>query len=69
MELKDLVKLAKIASNTKPSATYSFEGENFTAAEINETLRSELNAIVGNYHKYEENPIAFYKKNRYFFIF
>ena len=55
MELKDLVKLAKIASNTKPSATYSFEGENFTAAEINETLRSELNAIVGNYHKYEEN--------------
>ena len=55
MELKDLIKLAKIASNTKPSATYSFEGENFTASEINETLRSELNAIVGNYHKYEQN--------------
>ena len=55
MELKDLVKLAKIASNTKPSATYSFEGENFTAAEINETLRSELKAIAGNYHLYEQN--------------
>ena len=55
MELKDLVKLAKIASNAKPSSTYSFEGENFTASEINETLRSELKAIAGNYHLYEQN--------------
>lgn len=55
MELKDLVKLAKIASNAKPSTTYSFEGENFTASEINETLRSELKAIAGNYHLYEQN--------------
>ena len=55
MELKDLVKLAKIASNTKPSSTYSFEGETFTASEINETLRSELKAIAGNYHLYEQN--------------
>ena len=55
MELKDLVKLAKIASNAKPSTTYSFEGENFTASEINETLRSELKAIAGDYHLYEQN--------------
>jgi len=55
MEIKDLTKLAKIASNAKPSTTYSFEGENFTAAEINETLRNELNKIAGNYHLYEQN--------------
>ena len=55
MELKDLTKLAKIASTAKPSTTYSFEGENFTASEINETLRSELKAIAGNYHLYEQN--------------
>ena len=55
MELKDLIKLAKIASAAKPSSTYSFEGESFTASEINETLRNELQAIAGNYHKYEEN--------------
>ena len=55
MELKDLVKLAKIASTAKPSTSYSFEGESFTASEINETLRSELKAIAGNYHLYEQN--------------
>ena len=55
MEIKDLTKLAKIASNAKPSTTYSFEGENFTASEINETLRNELNKIAGNYHLYEQN--------------
>lgn len=55
MEMKDLTKLAKIASNAKPSTTYSFEGENFTASEINETLRNELNKIAGNYHLYEQN--------------
>ncbi len=55
MELKDLTKLAKIASTAKPSMTYSFEGENFTTSEINETLRSELKAIAGNYHLYEQN--------------
>lgn len=55
MELKDLIKLAKIAANVQPSKTYSFEGETFSASEINETLREELNAIAGNYHLYEQN--------------
>ena len=55
MEIKDLTKLAKLASTVKPSSNYSFEGETFTAKEINETLRSELNAIAGDYHKYEQN--------------
>ena len=56
MEFKDLSKLAKLASTVKPSSNYSFEGETFTAKEINETLRSELNSIAGsNYHLYEQN--------------
>ena len=57
MELKDLIKLAKIAANVQPSKTYSFEGETFSASEINETLREELTAIIGkgDYHKYEQN--------------
>ena len=56
MEFKDLTKLAKLASTVKPSSNYSFEGKTFTAKEINETLRNELNSLAGNnYHKYEQN--------------
>lgn len=56
MEFKDLTKLAKLASTVKPSSNYSFEGETFTAKEINDTLRNELNSIAGNnYHLYEQN--------------
>ena len=55
MEYKDLAKLAKMASNSNPSTTYSLEGENYTVAEINATLNNELNKIAGNYHAYEEN--------------
>ena len=62
MELKDLLKLAKIASTAKPSTSYSFEGgESFTGKEINETLRNEFKNMICdskgniNYHKYEQN--------------
>ena len=55
MEYKDLAKLAKMASNSNPSTTYSLEGENYTVADVNATLRNELNKIAGNYHLYEEN--------------
>ena len=56
MELKDLTKLAKLAVSNQPSNTYSFEGETFTASEVNETLRNELNTVIGgNYYEYEAN--------------
>jgi len=55
MEYKDLAKLAKMASNSNPSMTYSLDGENYTVAEINATLNKELNNIAGNYHAYEQN--------------
>ena len=55
MEFKDLCKLANLAVNAKPSTSYSFGEDSFTASEINDTLRNELNAIVGDYHKYEQN--------------
>ena len=56
MELKDLVKLAKMAVNRDPSKTYSYEGETFTASDANEALRKELNTVIGgNYYEYEAN--------------
>lgn len=61
MELKDLVKLAKLAVNANPSTTYSFEGESFTASEVNQTLRNELNAIAGDYHKFQENKHTIFR--------
>lgn len=61
MEFKDLVKLAKLAVNANPSTTYSFEGESFTASEVNETLRKEMNAIAGDYHKFQENKHTIFR--------
>lgn len=61
LEFKDLTKLAKIAVNAKPSTNYSFEGESFTASEINETLRNELNAIAGDYHSFQENKHTIFR--------
>ena len=55
MEYKDLAKLAKMASNSNPSMTYSLDGENYTVAEVRATLNKELNNIASNYHLYEEN--------------
>ena len=53
----DLIKLAKTVANANPSSpvAYSFEGENFSYADLNETLRNELNAISSSYQLYREN--------------
>lgn len=53
----DLIKLAKIAASvdsTSPVA-YSFGEDKFTADQVNETLRTELNALAGTYALYREN--------------
>ncbi len=57
MEFKDLCKLASLAVDAKPSTSYSFGEDKFTAEQINETLRNELNALAGEnrYHTYEQN--------------
>ena len=62
LDQKDLVKLAKIAVHADPSAptSYSFGEEKFSYDDVNETLREQLNEMIGSYDLWREN------KNRFF---
>ena len=53
----DLIKLATVAAQANPSApvAYSYEGKNFSYAEVNETLREELQALASDFKSYREN--------------
>ena len=57
LDMKNLVALAKATTKADKSApiAYSYEGQNFSYNEINETLRKELNELVGSPAKYREN--------------
>lgn len=50
MELKEIIKLAKITANANPSApaAYAYGEEKYSYAELNEVLRNELNTLAGN---------------------
>ena len=54
---KDLITLAKTVANANPSSqvAYSFNDEKFSYADLNDTLRNELNEIAGSYSLYREN--------------
>ena len=52
---KDLLTLFKITANAKPSTSYEFNGEKFSYKTLNDTLRTELNALAGNYKLYRRN--------------
>jgi hypothetical protein len=57
LDNKNLLALMKVvakADASKPTA-YSFNGENFTYEALNETLRKELNELVGTNALYREN--------------
>lgn len=57
LDRKNLIQLAKItagASKTAPTA-YSFGEEKYSYADLNDTLRKELNEIAGTYQLYREN--------------
>ena len=54
MNLVALAKATASADKTAPIA-YSYEGQNFSYAQVNETLRQELNDLVGSPAKYREN--------------
>ena len=61
LEKKQLLELAKATARAKdPSVSYSFAGQNLNARAMNDTLRNELNELVGTYELYREN------KNTYF---
>lgn len=54
---EDLVKLAKTVAKADKNAptAYSFNGENFTYSQLNETLRRELNELAATPQLYREN--------------
>ena len=57
LDRNNLVQLAKTVAKADPSASvsYSFNGENFSYAALNETLRREFNELAGTYSLYREN--------------
>lgn len=57
LELNQLKLLAKAVANADPSSkvAYSYGEEKLSYSELNETLRSELNALAGDYKAFREN--------------
>ena len=57
LDRNNLVQLAKTVAKADPSApvSYSFNGEQFSYAALNETLRREFNEYAGTYALYREN--------------
>lgn len=53
----NLVQLAKTVAKADPTApvSYSFNGENFSYSQLNETLRREFNEYASTYSDYREN--------------
>ena len=66
MELKELIKFAKITAKANPTSqvAYSYGTENFSYADLNETLRQELKELTG----YKDNgnvDMLVYSQNKY----
>lgn len=57
LDKKNLVALAKLVANADRNAptAYSYNGESFNYATLNETLRNELNEYASTYALYREN--------------
>lgn len=55
MDKANLLQLMKNVANATPSTNFSYNRETFSYDAMNETLRSELNALVGTEDLYEEN--------------
>lgn len=57
LNFKDLVSLAKTVANANASSpvAYSFGEEKFSYADLCDTLRNELNELVGTYSLWREN--------------
>ena len=63
LEIKELVKLGKIAMTANPSApvAYSFGGKDLSYAAINETLRREFNELAPDYNTFQQNKWTIFK--------
>ena len=57
LDRNSLFTLAKTVANAKPSSqvAYSFGEKNFSYADLNDTLRSELREVAGTYQLFREN--------------
>lgn len=57
LDMKNLVACAKAAAGTNKSApvAFSYEDKNYSGAQVNELLRSELNELAGTFALYREN--------------
>lgn len=60
---QDLIVLAKTVANANPSSqvAYSFGEEKFSYADLNDTLREELNNLIGDYSLFRENKLTLFK--------
>ena len=63
LEVKDFVKLAKIAAKADRSSpvAYSFNGENFSFDEVQETLRAQFQELAPDYRAYRENKNTIFR--------
>ena len=63
LKIEEIVKLAKIAANAKSSApvAYSFNGENFSYEEVQETLRAQFAELAPDYRGYRENKNTIFR--------
>jgi len=57
LDKKNFIALAKTVAKADPKApkAYSYNGQDFSYAELNETLRNEFKEIAGTYQLYREN--------------
>lgn len=55
LDKANLLDLMKTVASSNPSGNYSYNGEQFTYSALNDTLRDELNELVGTEDLYEDN--------------
>ena len=63
LSTQDFVKLAKIAASAKRSApvAYSFNGENFSYDDVQDTLRAQFSELAPDYRSYRENKNTIFR--------
>ena len=63
LKTEDLVKLAKIAAKANASSpvAYSFNGENFSYDDVQETLRAQFSELAPDYRGYRENKNTIFR--------
>ena len=63
LKTEDLVKLAKIAAKANASSpvAYSFNGENFSYDDVQDTLREQFSELAPDYRGYRENKNTIFR--------